>query len=196
MPNILQVTHLIIRRPPDFNFQPGDYVFLNIPSIARFEWHPFTISSAPEMEGYISLHIRGVGEWTNTLYEYFSNTPACDKPNRISKNLNKLRMSLRSNDVSIPITELNNKTDFVNKSGTAKSIKNSINNFCDNRNGEIIVDVTKIASAVRDQAESGDNRNDQQELIKELEGAQLRKEVNNTLIRTQSDTTFGNAITK
>ena len=35
------------------------------------EWHPFTISSAPEQAGYFTLHIRGVGQWTNRLYSYF-----------------------------------------------------------------------------------------------------------------------------
>lgn len=42
---------LLIRRPKNFDFQPGEYVYLNVPSLARYEWHPFTISSAPEFEG-------------------------------------------------------------------------------------------------------------------------------------------------
>ena len=62
---------LVIRRPPHFAFKPGDYIFINIPAIATFEWHPFTISSAPEQSDVISLHIRVVGHWTNKLYEYF-----------------------------------------------------------------------------------------------------------------------------
>ncbi|GIX84209.1 NADPH oxidase 5 [Caerostris darwini] len=66
-----KVTHLVIKRPPKFDYRPGDYVYINIPSIANFEWHPFTISSAPEMDDVIWLHIRGVGEWTNSLYNYF-----------------------------------------------------------------------------------------------------------------------------
>lgn len=66
-----RVTHLVIKRPPHFVFHPGDYIFVNIPSIAVYEWHPFTISSAPEQEDYMWLHIRGVGEWTNQLYSYF-----------------------------------------------------------------------------------------------------------------------------
>lgn len=91
-----KVTHLVIKRPHHFYFRPGDYVFVNIPAIAKYEWHPFTLSSAPEQEGllpfsilinfrvyyrndlisgaftdYMWLHIRGVGEWTNTLYSYF-----------------------------------------------------------------------------------------------------------------------------
>ncbi|XP_011202251.2 uncharacterized protein LOC105225471 isoform X3 [Bactrocera dorsalis] len=66
-----KVIHLVIKRPFNFNFRPGDYVFVNIPVIANYEWHPFTISSAPEQEDYMWLHIRTVGEWTNRLYQYF-----------------------------------------------------------------------------------------------------------------------------
>lgn len=47
----IQVTHLVIQRSPFFHYKPGDYVYLNIPVIARYEWHPFTISSAPEQPG-------------------------------------------------------------------------------------------------------------------------------------------------
>ena len=66
-----KVTNLIIKRPHNFNFAPGDWVFVKIPVIARFEWHPFTISSAPEQQDFFTLHIRGVGQWTNRLYTYF-----------------------------------------------------------------------------------------------------------------------------
>lgn len=71
-----KVTHLVIKRPPHFYFRPGDYVFVSIPAIAKYEWHPFTLSSAPEQEDYMWLHIRGVGEWTNRLYSYFEKEQA------------------------------------------------------------------------------------------------------------------------
>lgn len=66
-----KVTNLIVKRPHNFNFAPGDWVFVKIPAIAKFEWHPFTISSAPEQQDFFTLHIRGVGQWTNRLYQYF-----------------------------------------------------------------------------------------------------------------------------
>uniref|UniRef100_A0A8V5HEC0 Uncharacterized protein n=1 Tax=Melopsittacus undulatus TaxID=13146 RepID=A0A8V5HEC0_MELUD len=66
-----KVTHLVIERPQFFHFQPGDYIYLNIPAIASYEWHPFTISSAPEQQDTLWLHIRALGQWTTKLYEYF-----------------------------------------------------------------------------------------------------------------------------
>ncbi|KAK3851173.1 hypothetical protein Pcinc_042160 [Petrolisthes cinctipes] len=71
-----QVVTLVIRRPRDFDFHPGEYVYLNIPSIARFEWHPFTISSAPELEDVFTVHIRAVGEWTKRVYDLFKHQEA------------------------------------------------------------------------------------------------------------------------
>jgi predicted ferric reductase len=50
-----------------FNYKPGQYVFLGCPYIARFEWHPFTISSSPD-EDFLSVHIRIVGDWTGMLH--------------------------------------------------------------------------------------------------------------------------------
>ena len=40
-------------------------------SISSREWHPFTISSAPEVGSHFTLHIRGVGHWTNQLHQLF-----------------------------------------------------------------------------------------------------------------------------
>lgn len=65
------VLYLVIKRPPNFYYNPGDWIYILIPHIAKYEWHPFTISSAPEQENYLTLHIRAVGEWTRSLRSYF-----------------------------------------------------------------------------------------------------------------------------
>jgi len=65
------VTHLQIRRPEGWEHRAGDYLFLRIPEIARNEWHPFTISSAPEVAETISVHIRTLGNWTRAVRELF-----------------------------------------------------------------------------------------------------------------------------
>lgn len=60
------VTHLRLQKPKGFDFSPGDYAFLKIPGVAKHEWHPFTISSAPEAEE-LSFHVRVLGNWTHAL---------------------------------------------------------------------------------------------------------------------------------
>ncbi|KAL9005646.1 MAG: hypothetical protein Q9188_001602 [Gyalolechia gomerana] len=44
----------------------GQYIFLCCPEISVWQYHPFTLTSAPE-EDYISVHIRCVGDFTKKL---------------------------------------------------------------------------------------------------------------------------------
>lgn len=46
----------------------GQYIFLNCPEVSYWQWHPFTLTSAPE-EDYISVHIRCVGDFTTEFAE-------------------------------------------------------------------------------------------------------------------------------
>jgi predicted ferric reductase/Ca2+-binding EF-hand superfamily protein len=60
------VTALEIARPRGFAFQAGDYCFLRVSAVARHEWHPFTISSAPERDA-LGFHVRSLGNWSSAL---------------------------------------------------------------------------------------------------------------------------------
>lgn len=51
---------------PSFKYKPGQWLFLNVPAVSRFQWHPFTITSCP-FDEYISVHIRQVGDFTRAL---------------------------------------------------------------------------------------------------------------------------------
>ncbi|XP_065771678.1 NADPH oxidase 1 isoform X2 [Muntiacus reevesi] len=53
-----------------FSLEVGQYIFVNCPSISYLEWHPFTLTSAPE-EDFFSIHIRAVGDWTENLIRTF-----------------------------------------------------------------------------------------------------------------------------
>jgi NADPH oxidase len=51
---------------PSFRYRAGQWLFLQIPSISRYQWHPFTITSCP-FDPYVSVHIRQVGDFTKAL---------------------------------------------------------------------------------------------------------------------------------
>ncbi|KGL95406.1 NADPH oxidase 3 [Charadrius vociferus] len=53
-----------------FKMGPGQYIFLQCPSVSQLEWHPFTLTSAPE-EDFFSIHIRVIGDWTAALFKAF-----------------------------------------------------------------------------------------------------------------------------
>ena len=63
-----------------FEYRPGQYVRINCPFLAPAEWHPFTISSAPE-SGTLSLHIKITrpDSFTGMLKRYFQvrRAPGC-----------------------------------------------------------------------------------------------------------------------
>lgn len=44
----------------------GQYIFLCCPEVSIWQYHPFTLTSAPE-EDYISVHVRCVGDFTKSL---------------------------------------------------------------------------------------------------------------------------------
>ena len=90
-----KVIHLVIRKPPKFRFKPGDYVFINIPIIAKYEWHPFSISSAPENCDYLWLHVKACGNWTNKLYSY-SLSSKFDLSTSFASQSSNLRATMRS----------------------------------------------------------------------------------------------------
>ncbi|XP_034545750.1 NADPH oxidase 1 [Notolabrus celidotus] len=57
-----------------FKMEVGQYVFLNCPAISQLEWHPFTMTSAPE-EDFFSVHIRSAGDWTDKLISIMQQLP-------------------------------------------------------------------------------------------------------------------------
>jgi hypothetical protein len=52
-----------------FRYKPGQYLYLSCPSLGTTEWHPFTITSAPE-QMHVTVHIRTRGDWTRRLMEH------------------------------------------------------------------------------------------------------------------------------
>lgn len=74
------VTRLTIQRAPGFAFEATDYVFVRLPAVSRSEWHPFTISSAPEREDAFTLHVRSGGNWTSRLHALAKERRPSDAP--------------------------------------------------------------------------------------------------------------------
>ncbi|KAM6557602.1 hypothetical protein CsatB_004621 [Cannabis sativa] len=71
------VLTLQMSKPPQFKYKSGQYMFVQCPAISPFEWHPFSITSAPG-DDYLSVHIRQLGDWTQELKRVFS--AACEAP--------------------------------------------------------------------------------------------------------------------
>lgn len=64
-PNVVK-----IRLPRLFHFEAGQYAEMKVPEISSWEWHPFTIASAPH-EPEMVFYVKVAGNWTNRLYQIF-----------------------------------------------------------------------------------------------------------------------------
>jgi len=62
-------------RKPSMKYKAGQWLFLNVPSVSREQWHPFTITSCP-FDPYISVHVRQVGDFTRALGDALGAGPA------------------------------------------------------------------------------------------------------------------------
>jgi NADPH oxidase len=47
-------------------YTTGQHVYIKVPCVSSYEWHPFTLSSIPQ-EDLASISIRCLGDWTNNL---------------------------------------------------------------------------------------------------------------------------------
>ncbi|XP_002511059.2 respiratory burst oxidase homolog protein C [Ricinus communis] len=71
------VLALHMSKPQGFRYKSGQYMFVNCAAVSPFEWHPFSITSAPG-DDYLSVHIRTLGDWTRQLKTVFSQV--CQPP--------------------------------------------------------------------------------------------------------------------
>ncbi|KAL0693927.1 hypothetical protein Bca4012_061107 [Brassica carinata] len=71
------VLTLQMSKPSQFRYKSGQYMFVQCPAVSPFEWHPFSITSAPG-DDYLSIHIRQLGDWTQELKRVFSEV--CEPP--------------------------------------------------------------------------------------------------------------------
>ncbi|KAL3536792.1 hypothetical protein ACH5RR_000158 [Cinchona calisaya] len=61
------------------SYSPTSILFLNVPSISKLQWHPFTISSSSNLEPEkLSVIIKGEGSWTKKLHQIVSSPSSID----------------------------------------------------------------------------------------------------------------------
>ncbi|KAM3410927.1 hypothetical protein ACQJBY_002879 [Aegilops geniculata] len=69
-PDPAALLSLHLSKPEGFRYKSGQYIFVKCPNVSSFEWHPFSITSAPE-DDYVSVHIKEMGDWTKDLRDAF-----------------------------------------------------------------------------------------------------------------------------
>ncbi|KAF9590246.1 hypothetical protein IFM89_032024 [Coptis chinensis] len=61
---------LTLSKHPRLKYTPTSVIFLRVPSISKFQWHPFSITSSSTVDDdKISVIVKTEGWWTNSLYK-------------------------------------------------------------------------------------------------------------------------------
>ncbi|KAK6804569.1 hypothetical protein RDI58_002353 [Solanum bulbocastanum] len=64
------------------SYTPTSIMFVNVPSISKLQWHPFTITSSSNLEPEkMSIAIKGEGSWSKKLYQMISSPNSVDRLN-------------------------------------------------------------------------------------------------------------------
>jgi respiratory burst oxidase len=93
------VLALHMSKPHGFKYKSGQYMFVNCAAVSPFEWHPFSITSAPG-DDYLSVHIRTLGDWTRQLKSVFSEV--CRPPPTGKSGLLRADFMQRENNPNFP----------------------------------------------------------------------------------------------
>ena len=63
-----KVLELTISSPKGFEFDPGDYLYINCKEISSSEWYPFNIINKTD-GGDLVLHVKSNNQWSDRLYD-------------------------------------------------------------------------------------------------------------------------------
>ncbi|CAA0830678.1 Ferric reduction oxidase 2 [Striga hermonthica] len=75
-----QTVELNFSKAKGLSYTPTSIMFMNVPSISKLQWHPFTISSSSNLEcDKLSVVIKGEGSWSNKLYQLLASPSSIDR---------------------------------------------------------------------------------------------------------------------
>ena len=64
------VLEVKLSKPQGFSAVAGQYILLRCPQVSLFEWHPFSLTSAPQ-DPCLMVHIAAAGDWSRQLYALY-----------------------------------------------------------------------------------------------------------------------------
>ncbi|XP_031275811.1 ferric reduction oxidase 2-like [Pistacia vera] len=75
-----ETVELNFSKAPGLSYNTTSIMFVNVPSISKLQWHPFTISSNSNLEPEkLSMVIKSEGSWSKKLYQMLSSPSSIDR---------------------------------------------------------------------------------------------------------------------
>ncbi|XP_068653680.1 ferric reduction oxidase 2-like [Aristolochia californica] len=74
-----EALELSFSKSPGLSYSPMSIMFVNVPSISRTQWHPFTVTSNGSLEqDKLSVVIKSEGNWSQKLFQILSSPSPVD----------------------------------------------------------------------------------------------------------------------
>ncbi|XP_073026526.1 ferric reduction oxidase 2-like [Primulina eburnea] len=75
-----QTVELSFSKSKGLSYSPTSIMFMNVPTISKLQWHPFTISSSSNLESdKLDVMIKVEGKWSDKLYQMLSSSSSLDR---------------------------------------------------------------------------------------------------------------------
>ncbi|KAL7121424.1 hypothetical protein ACP275_02G180900 [Erythranthe tilingii] len=75
-----RTVELNFSKTPGLSYNPTSTIFVNVPTISKMQWHPFTVTSSSNLEPQVlSVVIKCEGNWTKKLYDVVSSPSPADR---------------------------------------------------------------------------------------------------------------------
>ncbi|KAL0309257.1 UNVERIFIED_CONTAM: Ferric reduction oxidase 2 [Sesamum radiatum] len=75
-----ETVELNVSKCKGLSYAPTSIIFMNVPTISKLQWHPFTISSSSNLESdKLSVIIKGEGSWSKKLYRLLASPSPVDR---------------------------------------------------------------------------------------------------------------------
>ncbi|KAK1378739.1 putative ferric-chelate reductase (NADH) [Heracleum sosnowskyi] len=75
-----ETVELNFSKTKGLSYTPTSIMFVNVPSISKVQWHPFTITSNSKLEPEkMSVMIKGDGSWSKRLFHTLSSPSSVDR---------------------------------------------------------------------------------------------------------------------
>ncbi|KAK9143822.1 hypothetical protein Syun_013222 [Stephania yunnanensis] len=75
-----EAVELNFSKSPELTYTSTSTIFVNVPSISKLQWHPFTMTSNSNLEpDKLSVVIKSEGSWSKKLYQMLSSPSTADR---------------------------------------------------------------------------------------------------------------------
>ncbi|XP_021827109.1 ferric reduction oxidase 2-like [Prunus avium] len=75
-----EAVELNFSKNPGLSYSPTSMLFVNVPSISKLQWHPFSVTSSSKLDAdKLSVVIKSEGNWSQNLYQKLSSTQPIDR---------------------------------------------------------------------------------------------------------------------